>query len=381
MGIYLAVLAIIMLLGVGIKPNKSIARRKRFMFLTFFILIVIAALRKFTVGRDLNAHYYNSFFRIIQMTWSSAMANTNYEPGFVAFYKIIGIFTSNAQWMIALHAIFVIGITGWFIYKNSEDCVLSTFLFIAANTWFTDMTILRQTMAVAMGMIAVEIWKHKEWKVKRYVLYGLCVFLSIAFHSTGLIVLIYPIFDKIEFRKKNIFLSVIIVIFSFLLYDKVFQLASAILSIGKDYDEAYGTTGAVVNVISLYEFIVPVLCFAIACWSLIYQKRKKNSVLETGNAREAGIISDNQLIYLVLMLVICRTLRMRINIMGRMAQYFVPFLWIMFPRAINALRMSSNRRVIRYSIYILLSVAFIWMGYQSAQQLYGTVPYEFFWIS
>ena len=28
-----------------------------------------------------------------------------------------------------LHALFVMGISGWFIYKNSEDVVMSTFLF------------------------------------------------------------------------------------------------------------------------------------------------------------------------------------------------------------------------------------------------------------
>lgn len=378
MAIYLTTFVLIILLGLRIKPNKSTIKRKRFMFLAFGLLIMIAALRNYTVGRDLNAHYYNSFLRIIKMPWSTALVSTNYEPGFVAFYKIIGNFTSNPQWMIALHAVFVIGITGWFIYKNSEDCLMSTFLFVAANTWFTDMTMLRQAMAVAMGMVAIEVWKHKDWKIKRYIVYCICALLAMSFHSTGIIVFTYPIFEKIHFNRKTVFMSIVVIVAAFLLYNRLFQMASNILSIGKDYEEAYGTTGAVINVISLYELALPLMCFAIACWTLVYQEKRQSLFM---NSKEISMdsILDNHIIYLVLMLVICRTLRLRINIMGRMAQYFVPFMWILFPREINALYNYNNRKVLHYGLYCLLTLAFVWMGYQSAQQLYGTVPYEFFW--
>lgn len=377
MAIYLMAFATIMLLGLGIKPNRSQIKRKRFIILSFGILIMIAALRRYTVGRDLNAHYYNAFKRIIGMPWSLALTGTNYESGFVAFYKIIGHFTSNPQWMIAIHSIFVIGITGWFIYKNSEDCLMSTFLFITANTWFTDMTMLRQSMAIAMGMVAMEVWKKKNYKIRRYLLYIACVLVATAFHSTGIIILVFPIFEKVPFKRKNIFISIVVVVAAFLLYNKIFSVASGLLSIGKDYEEAYGTTGAVVNMISLYELFLPLLCFGIACWSLVYQRKQKN--VEFAKEKEEYWIEDNHIIYLVLMLVICRALRLRINIMGRMAQYFVPFMWILFPKAINALNYYQNRKVIRYTVYSLLTVAFIWIGFQSAQQLYGTVPYTFFW--
>lgn len=378
MAIYLMAFATIMLLGLGIKPNRSQIKRKRFIVLSFGILIMIAALRRYTVGRDLNAHYYNAFKRIIDMPWSLALTGTNYESGFVAFYKVIGHFTSNPQWMIAIHSIFVIGITGWFIYKNSEDCLMSTFLFIAANTWFTDMSILRQTMAVAMGLIVVEIWKMEGARLKKYFLYIVCSLLAVSFHSTGIIVFAYPIFRKIKFKKKNVFLSVVALVAVFLLYDRVFSIAANIFSLGKDYEEVYGSTGAVINVISIYELILPLSCLLIAIWSLVFQKNNRHLC----TYEEKSLIdfnSENQLIYFVLILVVCRILRLRINIMGRMAQYFVPFMWILYPKAINSLNNYNNRRIIRYSIYTLLTIAFIWMGYQSAQQLYGTVPYTFFW--
>ena len=205
MTIYLVALFGLMLYGACKNHNTTIRRRKIYTFVAFACLALIAMLRSYNVGRDLQSHYYKTFLRVVNMDWNN-LFTLGYENGYLVFYKLISMFTDNGQWMIAIHALFVIGITGWFIYRNSENVVMSTFLFITTNTWFMYMTMMRQAMAVCIVLIALEIWKRKDWKIKRYVLYVAIVILAMQFHSSAFIAFFMPIFDYLPFKRKHIFI-------------------------------------------------------------------------------------------------------------------------------------------------------------------------------
>ena len=379
MGIYIFVFVCIFLLRMTINPEESIHKRKLFMLISSVLIITVSILRKYTVGRDLTAYYRNTYLLISDMPWSEALKHTTYEIGYVAFYKLVGFFTDGEQWMIAVHSIIVLGVTCWFIYRNSEDCFMSIFLFIAANTWFTDLSIMRQTLSVAMELIAVEVMKHNELGKKRIFLHLLLSGLAVSFHTSGLIVLLIPILNHVRFTKKNTMLSVVALISAFVFYDAVFSLASRVFSFAREYDEKYGDSNAAFNFVSSYEIVIPAICFFIACWTLVYQKRKHYTRSYADVDKKFICLNNDFLLYGVLCLVLCRAFRIRLNIMGRMAQYFVPFMWILFPRAINSFKLVQNRKIVRAGLYIVMSLGFLWMGYNRAQQFYGTVPYTFFW--
>ena len=84
---------------------------------------------------------------------------------------------------------------------------------------------------------------------------------------------------------------------------------------------------------------------------------------------------------MVLVLVVCRITGLKINIMARMTYYFMPFVYILLPRAIASFRNYSNKKIVKYGIYALMTAAFVWLTYRSAASMYGTVPYQFFWES
>ena len=377
MAIYLIALFGLMLYGGCANHNLTKKRKKRYIVFSFACLAIISMLRSYNVGRDLQAHYYKTFLRVVNLDWNN-LFTLGYENGYLVFYKIISMFTSDGQWMIAIHALIVIGITGWFIYRNSDNVVMSTFMFITTNTWFMYMTMMRQAMAVSFVLVALEIWKRKDWRIKRFVLYVLVVILAMQFHSSAFIAFIIPIFDYLPFKRKHILISTIVMIASFALYNQLFKAVS-LLQIGKrDYTEFYSSSGEAINIISLYFVFIYALIFIIGTVSLVYYKGEENQSSNLNVTDESGF-SNSFILYMVLVLEVCRITGLKINIMARMTYYFMPFVYILLPRAIASFRNYSNKKIVKYSIYVLMTVAFVWLTYRSAATMYGTVPYQFYW--
>lgn len=378
MTIYLVALFGLMLYGACKNHNTTNRRRKIYTFVAFSCLALIAMLRSYNVGRDLQSHYYKTFLRVVNMDWNN-LFTLGYENGYLVFYKLISMFTDNGQWMIAIHALFVIGITGWFIYRNSENVVMSTFLFITTNTWFMYMTMMRQAMAVCIVLIALEIWKRKDWKIKRYVLYVAIVILAMQFHSSAFIAFFMPIFDFLPFKRKHIFISTLVMIASFALYNQMFKAVS-FLQIGKrDYTEFYSSSGEAINIISLYFVFVYVLIFAIGTLSLVYYNKKMENQSSGLAVTDESGFSNSFLLYMVLILAVCRITGLKINIMARMTYYFMPFVYVLLPRSINCFQNINNKKIVKLTMYFFMTAAFIWLTYSSAASMYGTVPYQFFW--
>lgn len=376
MAIYLVVLLMIVLTGLITHPNRQKTKAKIYILFCFSIIVLISALREYTVGRDLTSHYYRMFSVLDKMSWSN-IGSTSYEAGYVAFNKLIGLFTSDAQWMVAIHACFVMGVSGWFIYRNTDDVVLSTFMFVAGNTWFMYMNIMRQGMAICLMLIAIEVWKNKQWKLKRYVITMLCIAIAVSFHTTSFIMIIFIIIEKLSFKKIDILTSMIILLIGFFFYNRIFSLASNLISSHRDYADFYADSGATINIISLYWVFIYAFFFGVAYLALICKRKEKINGEEIQS--KGDVLSDSFLMYMLLILVVCRVMALRINIIGRISYYFMPFTWIVVPRAIKNITVLSNKRAVRWFIYVFMSVAFIWMGYHSAADLYGTVPYNFFW--
>jgi hypothetical protein len=376
--IYLVALFGLMLYGACKNHNTTNRRRKIYTFVAFACLALIAMLRSYNVGRDLQSHYYKTFLRVVNMDWNN-LFTLGYENGYLVFYKLISMFTDNGQWMIAIHALFVIGITGWFIYRNSENVVMSTFLFITTNTWFMYMTMMRQAMAVCIVLIALEIWKRKDWKIKRYVLFVAIVILAMQFHSSAFIAFFMPIFDFLPFKRKHIFISTLVMIASFALYNQMFKAVS-FLQIGKrDYTEFYSSSGEAINKISLYFVFVYVLIFAIGTLSLVYYNKKMENQSSGLAVTDESGFSNSFLLYMVLILAVCRITGLKINIMARMTYYFMPFVYVLLPRSINCFQNINNKKIVKLTMYFFMTAAFIWLTYSSAASMYGTVPYQFFW--
>lgn len=378
MNIYLMVMGACMLLGIVMQPRRQI-KKKNYLLASFLLIIIVSSLRHYSVGKDLYGHYYNSFTSLQNLSWK-LIGSTSYETGYVAFNKVIGTFTNNPQWMIAIHSLLVMGISGWFIYKESDDPALSTYMFITTNTWFMYLTMFRQSLAICIILIAWEVWGIQSWKWRRYILFWGLVFLATSFHSSAIMFVLLPLVDQLKFKKKHILYSVFAMIFVMVFYNRVFQLASSIIGVRRDYADFYSNSGAAINLISIYGVAINLLIFIIAYISLVYYRGKERVEQKFGN--ECGRIGSSRIdtiLYMVLFYLLCKICGLRVNIMGRMAYYFGPFTWILVPKSIAGFSSVQNKRIVRYGLYIIMGLAFCAIAYRAANTLYGVVPYRFYW--
>ncbi len=169
-----------------------------------------------------------------------------------------------------------------------------------------------------------------------------------------------PIFYYLPFKRKHIFISTLVMIASFFaLYNQMFKAVS-FLQIGKrDYTEFYSSSGEAINIISLYFVFIYVLIFAIGTLSLVYYNKKKRNNQSSGLAvtDESGF-SNSFLLYMVLILAVCRITGLKINIMARMTYYFMPFVYVLLPRSINCFKNINNKKIVKLTMYFFYDSCF-----------------------
>lgn len=372
MTIYLTVLLSSVVLGILLETHKSNVRKIIYLIVEFGIIILISSLRSYMVGIDLRDHYYRAFIIYSKTSLQYFMQNSPYDKGYILFYSFIYKFTTNPQWMIAIHSFIVYALIARFIYKNSDDIVMSTYLFIAFNSWFMYMTMLRQSLAVVMVLLAIEIFSWKKIKKSRYVLYILLILLASAFHSSAILMLIYPIFSQIKVNKKNCLIFALEIIIMFLSLNYIFTLMANVISFTKDYSSAYENDIGILNFTSLYSIAVGALTLFIA---YLFLYKRKSEFAKNGQ----NTITNDQLVYLVLIYTAIKILRLKLGIVSRFAEYFNPFIWILIPRALENIKRKNTRIVFKMATYVLFFVAFAVCGYTNGASLYGTVPFKFFW--
>ena len=76
MGAYYFILCFILINGITARKH-----RKWYVVSTFLVIFVFAALRKYTIGIDLELHYARNFERIAKLPWSEV-------PSFIACMQI-----------------------------------------------------------------------------------------------------------------------------------------------------------------------------------------------------------------------------------------------------------------------------------------------------
>ena len=350
--IYIVLLAFEVFLGFILKAKKSDKNKKIFLVVSFIVLTLISGLRTKEVGIDTN-QYYTAYKRISNVYSVSDLLEERYEIGFSLLCFGLSRISSDPQLLIFISSLFINFCVLRFIYKNSEDVTYSIFLYITLNFFFSYMNIMRQAIAVAFVLLALE-----NLKQKRYVKYFLGVGIATCFHSSAILAVLYFILDRFEYKKKyNKFLIPIFVIV-FVLGRNILVLLGNISPkvfeyIGSDYDVSnyFGTL-----LIALISFLI--LYFG-------------NDILK--NKPEQKEHEYNFLQKMLVMNVILGVLGMRVNIFTRFAPYFSIFQIVWLPNIFAIMKKNASQYKMIFSIVFILYWLII-MTYRP--EWYGAVPYK-----
>lgn len=353
-------LIIVVLLSLFFNIDKIDKLKKIWIIIIFFILTVISAIRSVNVGVD-TIQYYDAFKKISLLSFNQSM-NTRYEIGFFYLVKLISCITSNPQIFLAIISFFIIPCIGRFIYKNSQNVVFSTLLYVLFNIYFFNLTGMRQSLALVFLLKAYEYIKSDN--TKKFIIYTVIASL---FHSSAIIFLILLALKKIKYKKKYYFLTIFISIVAFIFLKPIFIAIANIIGKYSGYIDSkdFGVSNYFG---SLFQFLLTfaVYSFCIFMYFANSKKQKNNS----HNYFDIGL-------WLLSLNVICQFMAMKMNIIGRMNQYFWIYSIILIPNLILLEKKSKKRMLLCVTIIFLALLYWFIVGIYRPEWN-GAIPYSTF---
>lgn len=394
MFIYIILLLLAFFSDILLKPNKSRKGKKYYVVFMFGVIYLINALRSPEIGIDLNNYYAPHYAQFARIPWDNLQSVTisgDWELGFCAFCKLLTYISTDVQFFIAVSSAVIVLPYGYFIYKNSDDVVFGTCFYILYNLMFSNMNTIRQAMAVSIVVMGLGFLRDKK-----YVKYSAFVVLAVLFHKSALIAFLLLVVDVIKLTKKKLIVLLVALAVIPATYTVLFNYLMHIPFLSESYNiyESGMHSIGYFNWNSLIQFAVPFIVFLIFTlyvrpWKSVednsIEKKVKRLVIRKDVFRihkvKYGDLrwSDSTIGYAVYIAAICRFFVFFVFVVGRLSQYFIPFVVLAFPDALKQIEDIGTRRIVRLGMYLMLIAYFLYIGFGSGDVLYGTVPYKFYW--
>lgn len=339
MFVYLIAFLCVVLFGLLCKRIKNGA--SVFTFLSFIILGTLVAFRSSNVGIDTET-YIRIFNNMTAMNWASRI-----EKGFQALCVFLHELHGTPQTLLIVTGYFCVGVTCYFIYKNSRNPLFSMILYIGFNYYFTTFNLMRQAIALSICLIA-QIIKEKGQK-RAYLLFVV----ACLFHYSAIPVFICEFFISRDFSKKAIRL---IMIGGGLVYITLPSLINLAIKIFPAYGVLYsGTSYLERNVFGTLFECTRILAVII----VLYVADKRNI--------------NNYYFRAILIGLFVYVFATRYNVIARIAPYFTVYEIIALPNAVGRMK---NGRLIKL---IIIAVAVMYFSIVAIYRpgWHGAIPYEF----
>ena len=367
MDIYLGVLLLIFCNMIIFRKNK-----KYFVISSFFILFLIAGLRKYTIGIDLELHYAKNFIQYSQLNFQQlALLSTNsyYDFGLIFFMKILSLINSNEQFFILVTSGITYGLYGRYIYKHSNNVYMETFLFYLCFSYFMYMNIIAQALAISIVLFSIEFLEKKS-----YIMFLILCLLASLIHSSAIISVIFIPLILMKKSKYDIWIIVLssIVFLASYSYVLPFILKYVFPQFSFYFENSkltlsYDTMQVAYLIIFIISFILGINFFSSKSKGYAYLKYNKDNINK-----------GNFLIYVTILSIICRFLAMYNYIYSRIGFYFYPFTYTLLVNSVVNIKDTYLRKVTKVLAYSSMFAFFI-IFHKTLTVSYGVLPYEFFW--
>lgn len=180
--------------------NRSNSSRKAFLFLAFFSLFLLSALRDINMGAD--SRDYITAFRVIRSKGSYYM-----EKGFVLFNRMVGLWTKNYSWMIAAESFLFFSPLYFYIRRNVNSrywalCVFIVFLhpYMFLQTTFN---VMRQCCSVGFLLIGMDYYTRNTNTKKGVFVFVLITILAAQFHRSAYFILAIPLIRMVKWTVNK----------------------------------------------------------------------------------------------------------------------------------------------------------------------------------
>lgn len=359
MAFYLGnVLLLMMIAGFcSLLRSFSIKCRKKYFIWTATIqMIVVATIRGWYIGADTQA-WVTTYQLCQNLSWEKLfpyLQNTiyNFEPGYIILNKIVSLTGLSITAFYFVVAVIIYVSVARFVYRYSNNVWFSMALFWMLGGYQYSLGILRQTIACAICLWAVDyIIQRKSLQ------FAIIVALAIAFHSTALcIVPLYSLYNvKVD---KNYIIKVLLGAIGFLAALPIaLRIVGKLIPRYKGYAEITMKYGAQGGWLSLF---ISMVCIAASVW---YVKHRTSITSETQLIMQAMTISFFLHIVTPMLSI------------GRMAQYYDIYRIIFISNMLKELVKKGQRRY-AYAVFVVLGL--LYYAYTLSGDT-ATVPYTVVW--
>ena len=264
--------------------------------------------------------------------------------------KLISLFTSDFQWVIAVTAIITV-IPIWYVYKKeSEDAYITISLFVMLPTFAMSFSGLRQAIAVSFGALAYEFTKNK--KPLRFVI---AVAIAFLFHKSALILLLMYSLYWARITKKWLVAIVPAMVAIFALNRPIFAFLQKLIS------DFYTTAATETNA---YTMIVLFVLLAVFAFVIPDDKECDFDLIGFRNLLLFAIV--------IQMFVPLHTLAMRFN------YYYIIFIPLLISKVVKYRSKRYNQvALLAKYVMIVFFVCYFFINTSSRNPL-DIYPYKFF---
>lgn len=358
MGILMLGAAILLLLSKEIcfKENTE-ESNKKFLIFTGIVLAVIFSCRNAVsnYGNDLN-NYYRLFERAIKSdSLKRFLNNEAMEEGYVFLNWLIARVIKWPQFILVFHAVFCIGVTLRFIYSFSDDVLISVLGFMAFGVMQFYLTGFRQSFAIAICLIALELALKKK-----FIPFVITVFIASTVHQTAIIFIPIYWLVKLKLSKLYVFLDLAAIAVLYKFVPRLIAIGNEVFE--REYQGKFGGNrlGGLINLL---------IGAAVLAVILYYSNAQGEKVLKAEDSKTGAYI--NAFFHMTLIGLGVYALRYQALVLERISLYFTSPLFILAPYAINTAFDKQSRRMLE-PVFCAILLFLIWWRF-------GNISYEVFW--
>lgn len=272
-------------------------------------------------------------------------------PGF----RLYGIWLKtrgvSVQNYLMITSFFTIGTYLWFIRKYTSSLWLSMYYFIFMGVYDFTFAAIKQTMAVAFLLIAVD-------KIirKKYVLFFVFILIAELFHPYAFVYLVVLFLFYTPWTKRTYIILALTVVVSLLFSQFLTGVLSMTESLGYQYsDEEFTRDG--VNVFRVIVVWIPLIL------SFIVRKRMRGKLEQSDKL----IINASMMNSVIMFIGLFGTA----NYFARLANYFLIFQAIALPKILQFL--NKKIRVIVVMASVVMYPLFFYYGINVANGKFGDI--------
>ena len=353
MHVYIILLIFTILLFVVCKNKKTA------LCLSFILITLIAALRKYSVGID-TASFYNAFERIANSkSWN--YLDFRFEPGFYYLCKILSLISKNPQILIVFTSIFINVSVYHFIRKYSSNTFMSTILYILMNVFFSYMNVMREALAITILLYGFEFLLDKK-----YIKYIFFVIIASFFHTAAFASIIALIYFVLPPKRISYFVEILIAIITYIFYASFFNILSSTFGYSNYANGVFGMSNYFGALIVFLENII--------IFSILFLFASGKEKVDF-NKRKMEVLTVITIVYLWF-----EFLTLRMVIFNRIYGLFIIYSIITIPELLNIIKKKNifNYKVLLFVVFGVFFSSFIVIG-ALRPEWYGAIPYYFYW--